>query len=127
MKIQRKRIISLLLLLALSFVISLTLVGCRKVTKQEYITVEATITDSYHRSRSVVPMRVNKVTTFITHPEKNEIMVTYNDNEYTIDDRDTYEIYNDQIGAKVICNALVTYYDDDTSDLTIDSIIGLAE
>lgn len=100
--------------LLLSVVLIFSLVGCAKLVSTEYENVEVTIVDEYHRGTWLQPMIVGKVTTFITHPAVWEIIVEYNGVEYTIDDEDTYNKYEDKIGQTTIGELEIKTYDDGT-------------
>lgn len=100
--------------LLLSVVLIFSLVGCAKLVSTEYENVEVTIVDEYHRAMWLQPVIAGKVTTYITHPAVWEIIVEYNDVEYTIDDEDTYNKYKDKIGQTTIGELEIKTYDDGT-------------
>lgn len=109
MKIKN-RIFVLLLLVLLLF----GLVGCAKLVSTEYKNVEVTIVDKHYTAMWMQPMLVGKVTTFITHPAVWKIIVEYNGVEYTINDEDTYNKYENKIGQTAIGELKIETYDDGT-------------
>lgn len=115
---QKNRIFAVLLIAVLVFV----LVGCAKCVSTEYENVEVTIVDKHHSAMWLQPMIVGKVTTFITHPAVWEITVEYNGVEYTIEDEDTYNKYEDKIGQTTIGELEIKTYDDGTVEYDIVSL-----
>lgn len=102
--------ISLVIIICLIF----SLTGCAKVINTEYESVEVNVVDIYHRAMWMQPIRSGKVTTFITHPAIYEVVVEYNDVEYTINDHDTYNRYKGKIGHTAIGTLEIRTYDDGT-------------
>ncbi|MBR5014302.1 MAG: hypothetical protein IKY16_06820 [Bacteroidales bacterium] len=92
-----KRFISFVVVLTVLF----SIVGCAKLVETKYEDVKVIITDSYHRSALVQPIKAGKVMTVITHPAIYRITVKYNGIEYSINGRDTYNKYKDKIGETV--------------------------
>ena len=89
-----------------------SLVGCAKLISTEYENVEVTIMDEYHRGAYVTPIYTGKVMTMVTHPAVYRITVRYNDVEYTINDRETYNKYSNKIGETTIGVLEIRTYDD---------------
>lgn len=104
--------------------LSVSLAGCAKLISTETERVEVTIIDSYHRGAWTQPMMVGKTMTCITHPAIYEINVEYNDVEYVIDGRNTYDLFKDKIGQTVTGVLEIREYDDGTVKY---DIIGLVE
>lgn len=103
-----------LMALFMTCLILFSFVGCAKCISTEYENVEVTIIDEYHRGVYMTPMRVGKVTTFVTHPAVWRITVGYNGVEYTIGGSDTYNKYKDKIGQTTIGELKIETYDDGT-------------
>ena len=59
-------------------------------------------------------MRAGKVTILQTHPAVNRITVEYNGIEYSVNDRETYEKYQDKVGEYTNAVLEVRTYDDGT-------------
>lgn len=115
---QKNRIFAVLLIVALVFFI----VGCAKCVSTEYENVKVTIADKHYRAMWLQPIKVGKSTTFITHPAVWEITVKYNGVEYTIEDKDTYNKYEDKIGQTTIGELKIETYDDGTVEYNIVSL-----
>lgn len=90
----------LILLLTLILIVTLCFVftGCAQVIEINEERVEVQIVDSERHAAWIQPVRAGKVTTYIHHSARYEIMVEYNGNTYTVDDEDTYHKYKDSIG-----------------------------
>lgn len=106
-----KKINSIILILLL---VTLMFSGCAELVRSETTTVEAVVTDTYHRNAWMQPIRAGKVTTFVRHPAKNCVVVEYEEVTLTINDIDMYEQYKDKIGTTIQCELIVDYYDDGT-------------
>ena len=115
---SKNRILALLLLVVLIF----SFVGCAKCIDTKYENVEVTIVDRYHRSMWMQPVRVGKVTTFITHPEVWHITVVYKDIQYTVSGRDAYNKYKDKIGQTTIGELEIRTFDNGTVKYDIVSL-----
>lgn len=113
-----KRLIPLLICLSLILI----LCGCAKCISTETTEVEVEITDEYHRGSYMTPMRVGKVTTFITHPAVYRIIVEYKGNEYTVNGKDTYDLYKDKIGETATGILETKTYDDESVRYNIISL-----
>lgn len=111
-----------LFFLILCFTIMFSLCGCAKCISTEITEVEVKITDEYHRGMYMTPIRSGKVTTFVTHPEVYRITVEYNENEYTISGRDTYNSYKDKVGETAIGILETKTYDDESVKYDIISL-----
>ena len=105
-----KKILSIMLIGCLVF----SLVGCANLVNTEYQDVEVIIVDIEHSAMWLQPVRAGKVTTFITHPAKHEVIVEYNNVKYTIDDENTYNRYKDKIGQTTVGTLEIRTYDDGT-------------
>ena len=90
------------------------LVGCAECIDTKYENVEVNIVNKHYRAMWMQPIRSGKVTTFITHPARYEIIIEYKGTEYTIDDSDTYDKYKDKVGKTVIGTLETRTYDDGT-------------
>lgn len=112
------RIFTILLLPVLLF----GLVGCAECISTEYKDVEVTIVDEYHCGMWLQPVPAGKVITFITHPEVWRITVEYNDIEYTISGKYTYDRYKNKIGQTTIGELEIKTYDNGTVKYDIVSL-----
>ena len=113
----KRKFITLLLLVS---ILITCLPGCAKVVKTETTVVEATVIDTHYRGMWLQPVICGKVTTFITHPAKHNVKLQYKDYETTVNNKDLYDQYKDNIGAIVECNLVTTYYDDGTSETKLE-------
>jgi hypothetical protein len=96
----------------LSALLIFSLVGCDTYANTEYKNVEVTVVGEYYSAMWMQPVLVGEITTFITYPERYEIIVEYNGTKYTIDNIDTYGKYKDKIGQIAIGELEIkTYYD----------------
>lgn len=75
--------------------------GFDKVIDTTQETVTATITNTYHKPSWLQPIHSGKITTYITHPAKNIVVVEYDNMEFVIDDYDCYDYCEDKIGQSV--------------------------
>lgn len=114
----KNRILSILLLI----VLICSFAGCAKCISTEYDNVEVAIANKYYRPMWMQPIRVNKITTFITHPAVYHIIVDYNGIEYTISGSDTYDKYKDKIGQIIIGKLEIKTYDDGAVKYSIVSL-----
>lgn len=99
-----------------------SLIGCAKCINTELRTVEVEIVEEYHRGLYVTSMRVGKVTTMQTHPAIYRITVEYNNVEYTINGKETYDKYKDKIGEYANATLEIRTYDDGTVKYNILSL-----
>ena len=106
-----KKINSIILIL---LIVTLMFSGCAELVRSETMTVDAVVTDTYHRNAWMQPIRAGKVTTFVRHPAKNCVVVEYEEVTLTINDKDVYDQYKNNIGAIVQCELVMDYYDDGT-------------
>lgn len=88
--------------------------GCAKLINTEYQDVEVTITDEYHRGSYPTPMRCGGTIIMITHPAVYRITVEYNNIEYTISGKETYNKYKDNVGQITTGTLKISTYDDGT-------------
>lgn len=105
-----KKIISMLS----AFCIVFSLTGCAKLVSTEYQNVEVEIIDEYHRGMYITPIFNGKTTTMITHPATYRITIKYNNVEYDISGRDTYEKYCDKVGQSTVGILEICTYDNGT-------------
>lgn len=105
-----KKFISLLLV----FVFMFCLTGCAKEVSRREFTTKVEITDTYHTGFYLQPIKSGSVTTFISHPERNYVYVTYEDIEYQIDNEEYYEYCKDHIGDIIFAIFDKVSYDDGT-------------
>lgn len=91
-----------------------SLTGCAKLVNTEYKNVEVEIVDEYHRGMYITPIFNGKTTTMITHPAIYQITVRYNNVEYDISSRDTYEKYCDKVGQLIVGVLEICTYDNGT-------------
>ena len=105
-----KKLISIICLI----LILLNFTSCAELISTDYEDVEVLVVDKYHRGVWLQPIRVNKTTTYITHPATWSIMVEYEGVEYTISGRDVYDKYEDKIGQTTTGTLEIKTYDDGT-------------
>jgi hypothetical protein len=110
-----KKIISIMMIICL--VVSLA--GCAELVSTEYENIEVNVVDTHHRGAWVQPIRVGKVTTYITHPAKYEVTVEYNGKNYTVDDKYAYNKYKDKTGQNIVGVLEIRTYDDGTVEYDI--------
>lgn len=103
-----KRIIGILMILCLA----LSVTGCAELVSTEEKEVKVVIVGSYHRSMRVKPAR----------PSRHRIIVEYEGKRYDIDDRATYNKYNNKIGEDVTATFNVYKYDNGTEVMRLVSL-----
>lgn len=103
---MKKRNIILLLLIGI-----ILLVGCGKVINTETKTVKATVTDVHYRSSLILPVRCGKTVIYRTQPAKHNVTLKYKDISTTINNRDLYNEYKNNIGSTVECELITKHYD----------------
>ena len=111
-----KKIIITICLISLSLMI---FTGCRKEVSRETIDIKATIVSTEHKAMWIQPIHSGKVTTFITHPERNEVELKYENVSQTINNKDLYTICKDNKGNLIDCKLITIHYDDDTNKAII--------
>ena len=106
--IPMKRIIGILMILCLA----LSVTGCAELVSTEKKEVKVTIVSSYHRSIFVKPARRAVYRITVEHEGKR----------YDIDDRATYNKYNNKIGEAVTATFNVFKYDNGTELMQLTSL-----
>lgn len=106
-----------ILSIALLVILALNLTSCAKCISTEYENVEVVITDEYYS-----PMWMQVKPVMMTHPAVYKITVQHDGNEYTIDDADTYNKYNDKVGQTAIGQLETKTYDNGTVTYDIVSL-----
>lgn len=106
-----KKIISMSLIVIM---ICLCFVGCAKCIGTETSIEQVEIIDTYHRGAWIQPLTVGKVHTFIHHPAVYQVIVFYNDVEYTVNGEEAYDKYKESIGKIVNATIEKNSYDDGT-------------
>lgn len=106
-----KKIISMSLVIIM---ISLCFVGCAKCIGTETNVEQVEVIDTYHRSAWIQPVVSGKVRTFIHHPAVYQVIVSYNDVEYRVNGKETYDKYKDRVGEIVNATIEKNSYDDGT-------------
>lgn len=96
----------------MAFCTMFCIAGCKEVVNTKSITVEATVTDKYHRGMWIQPVYTGKVTTMITHPAVWRTTFHYQGYEVVVSGSEVYGQY--EVGDTAECE-LVTYYYDDSS------------
>lgn len=107
-----KKYLFIALLILLICTIAFCITGCKKVVSTEYITVDATIIDTYHRSTYTTPMKVGKTTTLQVHPAVYKTYLKYNNEEYSVSGSDIYNYCKKRIGSTIKCEIQIDTYDD---------------
>lgn len=108
--------------LLLTMILLFGLVGCTKCIDTEYKNVEVTIVEECYKPAYNQPVIVGKVISVITHPARYKITVDYNGVEYTIDDKETYDKYKDEIGQIATGTLKIRKYDDGSVIYDIESL-----
>ena len=72
----------------------------------------AVVYDQYYKPTYMQPVRVGKVTSFITHPAQYYTYVSYGDMKETFSGAGIYRQYKK--GDTIVCELITTYYDDNT-------------
>ena len=109
MKNKAMKIIAIAMIIC---IICTAFTSCAKVIKTEERTVNAVITDTYHKDKWLQPVFNGKTTTLITHSEKNYVYIEYDGVKETINSKEAYELYKDSIGKEIPVTLRLTYYDD---------------
>lgn len=107
MKIRKIIFILTFLIFTVTF-----LTSCAKLTREEYVDVEAVITDTYYRPSYTAIIPQGKTMRPIIYPAVYRVTVTYEGIEYNISGRSFYKEHKDETGKtiKVVCHK--RYYDD---------------
>lgn len=97
-------------------ILSMSFVGCNfpKVIETQEFQDKATIVSTNYSSYWMEPIIVGDITTFINHEEENEVIIEYMGKRYTIDDRDFYNLCQNNDGKSVWMNIRKTTYDNGT-------------
>lgn len=96
-------------------IVTTLLVGCSKVISTEMETVKATVTETNYTGSLILPIRCGKTVIHQTQPARYEITVEYGDVSTTINDRNLYNEYKDDIGSIVECELITKHYDNGTT------------
>lgn len=111
----------------LTILFACSLIGCTKpaeVESTEDSTVPVKIVDQYYCGQYVTSVYTGKSFMYIPHPAVYRITVEYNDKQYYLTDRESYELYHDKIGETAVALLRTTKWDN--GNVTYD-IIGLAK
>lgn len=94
------------------FIFVIFLASCSKITHEEYIDVEAVITNVYYKPSYRTFIMCGKVPMATTYPSKYRVTVKYEGVEYNINGSKFYKENKDKVGKtiKVVCHK--EYYDD---------------
>lgn len=106
-----KKIISIGLVVIM---ICLCFVGCAKCIGTETSKEQVEIVDTYHKGAWIQPINAGKVSTFIHHPAVYQVIVFYNDVEYKVNGKETYDKYKNRLGETVGATIEKNSYDDGT-------------
>ena len=88
------------------------LTSCTKLTREEYIDVEAVITDTYYKPPYTTYVMCGKVPMVTTHPAEYRVTVKYDGAEYNINGSKFYKENKDKVGKSVKVVLHKKYYDD---------------
>ena len=110
-----KKIISM----ALIAVILLCFVGCAKLINTETQEVDATVTDVHYRCAWTQMVWSGKVMIPIIHPAEYKVTFTYQNVTLTVNDKNLYDSYKDNIGTIVKCDLITKYYDNGNIHLAL--------
>ena len=100
------------LFLITAIIIIVFLSGCTKCVSTETKTVQVKVTDEYHHGAWVQPILIGKTHSSIYHSASYKITVEYENVEYDIYGRDTYDKYSNRIGQYVSGALQIKKYDD---------------
>lgn len=115
-EMSKKRKISIILALVLAMIF---VSGCAKCVDTQYSTVEVKIVDEYYKEEYLMPMYDGKKMNWMYLPAVYEITVEYNNANYVISGRDTYDKYSDKIGKCTTGTLETKSYDDGTVEYRI--------
>lgn len=110
-----KKIISILLI---TFML-LYLVSCAELISTETQEVEATVTDVDYEGAWSQPVWTGEMLMLIPYPAQYKVTFTYENVTLTVDDKDLYDFYKDNVGATVKCDLIIEYYDDGSIEQTL--------
>ena len=108
------------------FVIAIVVVcmtGCSKVVNKETYDAPVRIVDTDYDPSYITPMKVGKVTSFITHPADYDVTVEYGGQEYNIDGKEYYDFAKEKIGSSVQATIVKTKYDDGTTKFEVTGLV----
>lgn len=109
--INRGQLLALILIGIFSiFLIS----GCAKLISTESSTVEVKIVDEHYSSAHTTMIFNGKTSTPIYHSAVYKIVVEYDGDEYTINDKDAYRKYSNKIGEYASGTLEIRKYNDGT-------------
>lgn len=106
-----KKNITIILTIA---VICSCFIGCTKCIKTETYTDQVKIVDTHYVDGRWISAFNGKSQTLIYLPATYQVIVSYNDAEYTVDGGDVYNKYKDKIGNTVNATIEKKNYDDGT-------------
>lgn len=86
--------------------------SCAKLTREEYIDVEAIITNVYYKPSYKTLIMVGRVPMYKKHRAKYRITVKYEGKEYNISGRKFYKKNKNKIGKSIKVVLRKRYYDD---------------
>ena len=101
---------------------SVLLIGCVQPVESETKNVTVLITDSYYRGPIVTPIMVGKVVAAMTTPAIYEIEIKYENSTYTINGKNTYDLFKDRIGQTATGVLEIDRYDDGAVEYDINEI-----
>lgn len=104
-----------------------SLIGCTKpaeVESTEDSTVQVKIVDQYYCGPYVTSVYTGKSFMYILHPAVYRITIEYNDKQYYLTDRESYELYHDKIGETADALLRTTKWDNGNVSY---NIVGLAK
>ena len=102
-----------------------SLSSCKKVTDTYELRVNAVVENTYHKE-SWTELQYNLSTKSmytIHHPERNKVLIRYNGEVFTLDNKNTYEYCKDKIGQSVPCILEVKEYDDGSTKEKIVAVV----
>ena len=112
---KNKTTTKILAILMIICVLCTCFTGCKKAIRTEDQTVSATITDVYHKNSWIQPVRVGKVSSMVSHPEKNIVHLQYENLTLSVNNKSLYNECKDNVGNNIDIILRTTYYDDGTS------------
>lgn len=110
-KMSKKRKISIILALVLTMIF---VSGCAKCIDTQYSTVEVKVVDEHYEKEYLIPRHDGEKVVWMYMSAVYKITVEYNNADYVISGRDTYDKYSDKIGECTTGTLETKSYDDGT-------------
>lgn len=110
---MNKTILITVICLSLLLTLAIFLTGCTpRVIDTKYSIVEGNVIGVNHQPQWLQPMQSGKITIMIPHPERNEVVVTYDGITQTFDNKVVYDMYKDNVGGTIKIQLIEYHYSD---------------